>query len=219
MFLNSLGMRAVVDRSSSSAPNRNSGVWIQNFGTTADLQFINEVIEAACQIIHIAVRLADNGTLQYCPTRVTIRIIAASVFLLKALGLGVERRKFETTLNQLQYGIDALHRGTWDDLKLAARYATVLDGHVKHYKENFVTQTLRQEASFTELVSDANLSEGMMNPNDEINLADMQSFRNSQNWFSIPLDPFGPGTDEDVGPAGPEDGNWGLLWNFPLFPE
>lgn len=194
MFLNSLLMR-VVDRSSSSAANRNSGGWI-----------------------HIAVRLADKGKLQYCPTRVTIRIIAASVFLLKALGLGVERRKFETTLNQLQYGIGALYRGTWDDLELAARYATVLDGHVKHYKENFVTQTLRQEASFAELVPDANLDDGIMNP-DDINLAEAQSFRNSQNWFSISLDPFGPGTDEDVGPAGPEDGSWGLLWNSPLFPE
>lgn len=220
-------MQAIVDRSAmnmgnnTSPSNRVSATWMQSFATSADLRFVVEVIEGGCQIIQSAVRLANTGTLQYCPTRVITRVIAASVFLLKALGLGVERARLETSLSQLQDGIEALRKSTRDDLELASRYAAVLDDHIEQYRKSFVTQASRQD-SFAELHPTTAPNEAPVSDVGEFNFIGIQAFQNPQEWLSMPLDismaPFGVATDEGPETDGLYDGDWSLLWNLPLFP-
>lgn len=239
IFLNSLGMQAAVDRSAdlftrghdttTSSSEESSSTWFRNFATLMDLQFVVEVIDGACQILQSAIHLADTGTLRYCPTRVIMRVITASVFLVKALGLGVERTRLEASLNYLQRGIEALRNSTWDDVELASRYAAVLDLHLEKYKRHFVMKPRRQDpgAAATEPKLDAIsvvANEPVANGEDDAGLMDIQVFQNPQDWLSIPLDvsmaPFGVHTDEDecTGLVGLEEGDWSFLWNLPSFP-
>jgi hypothetical protein len=236
IFLNSLGMQAAVDRSAdfltrghdttSSSDHQTPSTWFRNFAASTDLQFVLEVIDGGCQILQSAIRLADTGTLRYCPTRVIVRVIAASVFLVKALGLGVERTRLEASLDYLQRGIEALRNSTWDDVELASRYAAVLALHLEEYKRKFVLKPCRQGVEATDPNSCAVsvVDEPIANGNDDASLVDMQVFQNPQDWLSIPLDismaPFGAHIDEDecAGLVGLEEGDWSFLWNLPSFP-
>ncbi|KAJ4211709.1 hypothetical protein NW759_012311 [Fusarium solani] len=225
VFLNSLGMQAIADRltdavsKTQESTDRHSPTWIQSFATTADLQFVMRVIDGCGQILQSTVRLAEKEKLRYCPTRVTRRVIAASVFLLKALGLGVKQAQLETSLDFLQGGIEALRGSTWDDLELASRYAAVLEVHVERYKHNFVKTTFQQG---TEQSMTAGLDRLLANEGRDLDMVDMQAFQNPEDWLSVPWDmsmaPFGVATDESTGMIGLDDGDWSFLWNLPVIP-
>lgn len=125
-------------------------------------------------------------------------------------------------MDQLQRGIDALRQSTWDDLELASRFAAVLDNHIDQYKQRFVIQASREEATVVESTSNAVLHQGISNHEGDYGLSDVQSFQDAQSWLSMPLDilmaPFGVATDEAAEPVGLEDGDWSILWNLPPFP-
>ncbi|OJJ54416.1 hypothetical protein ASPSYDRAFT_81463 [Aspergillus sydowii CBS 593.65] len=165
--------------------------------------------------------------MQAAVDRSTDSFTRASVFLVKALGLGVERTRLEASLDYLERGIEALRNSTWDDVELASRYAAVLALHLEEYKRNFVMKPCRQGPGVTDRNSYAISSvvnEPVANGEDDASLLDMQVFQNPQDWLSIPLDismaPFGVHTNEDecAGFVGLEEGDWSFLWNLPSFP-
>ncbi|UPK89181.1 hypothetical protein LCI18_000116 [Fusarium solani-melongenae] len=224
IFLNSLGMQAIADRLTDALSNaqesidQSSSIWMQSFATATDLEFVTRVMDGGCQLLQSAIRLADKGTLRYGPTRVTMRVIAASVFLLKALGLGVKQTRFESTLDSLKRGIEALRKSTWDDLELASQYAAVVDSHIERYKNNCATKTPKQAV---ERSMSAGLDRSVANDGHELGIFDMQTVPNLQDWLSVPWDismaPFGVSMDESTGMIGLDDGDWSFLWNLPVF--
>lgn len=209
IFLHSLGMQAVVDRAMASGPSadRADPGWIHGFVTSADAEFILQVIDGSCKIIQCAVRLAEMGSLRYCPARITMRVIAASVFMLKALGFGIDRASVEASLQCLQQGIEALDSSTWDDLDLASRYAVLLRAHIDGYKRGLAGPENNMGAG-TGDGEDWSSAPGETQPGDDVRA-----------WLNVPVDmsmaPFGVSIDESIGIVGLDDGDWSFLWNLP----
>jgi len=102
-----------------------------------DLHSIKVVRESSGEILDIATKLSNDGLLAFCPVRVFLRIVAASIFLLKALSLGAKEADATGSLHLLERCIEALMLGRSDDIHLSSRYADLLARHVRSFKRNF----------------------------------------------------------------------------------
>lgn len=67
-----------------------------------------------------------------------LRITTASVFLLKALAVGVSTSRLRRSLDTLTRAICALRSSTPDDLHLSGRYATLLETSLNRLHGSFV---------------------------------------------------------------------------------
>lgn len=144
MYMNSLGMQAVVERSIAEAekdPSAADQTLLYNSTSTIDYNFIQEVVESSCQILHKVISLAENGCLRYAPVRIFLRITTSSVFLVKGLSLGVWSAKLQNSLDLLEKAISALRSSTLDDMHLASRYATLLELHLARLRQLFVVSS------------------------------------------------------------------------------
>lgn len=65
------------------------------------------------------------------------RMISASIFLLKALALGVRRTKLAESLRVLEMAISALQNSNLDDIHLAAQYGELLKIQVDRLRRSF----------------------------------------------------------------------------------
>lgn len=65
------------------------------------------------------------------------RMISASIFLLKALALGVRRTKLAESLQVLEMAISALQTSNLDDIHLAAQYGELLKIQVDRLRRSF----------------------------------------------------------------------------------
>lgn len=140
--MNSLGMQAVVDRvlQEGKVTNRRSDALKASL-TPTDYEFIQEVIDGCCQILQSVNKLAEEGTLRFRPVRIFHRIVAASIFLLKALSLGSHSSNLQASLATLEQTVQALHTSNFDDMHLASRYASMLEGHLARFRECLVPST------------------------------------------------------------------------------
>lgn len=142
--MNSLGMQAIVERAlaeSEKDPNAPDHTLLYNSSSTVDYTFIQEVVDSSCQILHKVISLAEKGCLRYAPVRIFLRITTSSVFLVKALSLGVWSAKLQNSLDLLEKAILALRSSTLDDMHLASRYATLLEVHVARLRELFIVSS------------------------------------------------------------------------------
>jgi len=106
-----------------------------------DFCFINDVRESSGHILAAARKLSDDGHLQYCPVRLFLRIVAASIFLLKAISLGSREADANASLDQLDRCIEALMFNRVDDIHLCSRYAELIARHVRRFKRNLRRRT------------------------------------------------------------------------------
>ena len=156
MYINSIAVQALVERASSCASARG---WLdQDFlrpEFSQDFRFVKEVRDASLEILRIATRLSDRAVLQYCPVRVFLRVVAASIYLLKTISLGSREADVTRSLTQLQCCIRALQNNQADDIHLAGRYATLIAKHVRQFKRNFRVQkpTTMHSAAVSRAVS------------------------------------------------------------------
>lgn len=67
-----------------------------------------------------------------------LRITTASVFLLKALAVGVSATRLRRSLDTLTRAISALRGSAPDDLHLCGRYATLLETSLSRLQDSFV---------------------------------------------------------------------------------
>lgn len=67
-----------------------------------------------------------------------LRITTASVFLLKALAVGVSASRLRRSLDTLTRAISALRSSAPDDLHLCGRYATLLETSLNRLQDSFV---------------------------------------------------------------------------------
>lgn len=120
--------------------------------TRNEYDFIEEVIDGSDAILsqiishsqpqHPPHQTNQQKQLQYLPIRIFLRIISSSVFLLKALSLGVRMAKLHESLRLLDQAILVLQSGGWDnDFHLIAQYATLLDIHVSRLRQTFASSS------------------------------------------------------------------------------
>jgi hypothetical protein len=143
-------MQAVVERAladdsnnnNSNNSNSNSGEDFRPINIDpVDYEFIQEVIDGCCQILKKVIDLAEADTLRFSPVRIFLRVTSSSIFLLKALSLGVRHAKLQESLDVLDKSVQALRSNILDDVHLASRYAMLLETHVCRLRRNLVASS------------------------------------------------------------------------------
>ncbi|KAL2274819.1 hypothetical protein FJTKL_02721 [Diaporthe vaccinii] len=110
------------------------GKHLKNF----DYNFIQAVVDGCLETLRITAALAQRNILRYAPVGVFLRITTASVFLLKALAVGVSATRLRRSLDTLTRAISALRASAPDDLHLCGRCATLLETSLNRLHGSFV---------------------------------------------------------------------------------
>lgn len=69
--------------------------------TAREYGFIEEVIDGCCETLEKIAALGKAGSLYFSPMRLLFRTISSSIFLMKALALGVRTSKLQEALQIL----------------------------------------------------------------------------------------------------------------------
>jgi hypothetical protein len=147
MYTHSMTMQALVEQIREASETQDLWHWRENWRSKHEgLLYVNEVREASCKILSIAVDLSDASLLQHCPMRFYLRVVAASVFLLKALSLGSREADIITSLDILDQATKALQINRADDVHMSGRYATLIADHVTRFRQNFRSQNESRRA-------------------------------------------------------------------------
>jgi len=159
VFVNSIAIQASVERINTQGVG---DLWMQQDflrrENAQDLQAIKVVRESSGEILGIATRLSDDGFLAFCPVRVFLRIVAASIFLLKAISLGAKEADANASLCLLEKCIDALMLGRADDIHLSSRYADLIARHVRSFKRNLRSSRRPKLVNMTTVLDDSSAS-------------------------------------------------------------
>jgi hypothetical protein len=214
--MNSFGIQAAVDRVlGRRPPNSIDTDVLQSSITATDYCFVKEVIDSLCQALESVNRLFEAGTLRFCPVRVFLRIIMASIFLLKALSLGIRTTDLETSLGILERSIRALRNSNLDEMHLASRYGELLDMHLERYRQSLVPTAIPQGIHTVNQASRWIFDNNIPQKDDALGDLPMPGV---DDWLALPSDlsiaPFGFATD-DPSIAEPEDSSWDFLWSLP----
>ncbi|WEW54851.1 hypothetical protein PRK78_000277 [Emydomyces testavorans] len=238
VYTNSIGMQAVVERLlAESDPELVMDDVRQTNVDEIDYEFIQEVIDGSCHILQKVITLAETGALRFSPVRIFLRITSSSIFLLKALSLGVRNAKLQESLEILSRSIQALRSNSLDDIHLGSRYATLLESLVTRLRRSFILSNKKASRGSTrpssvrppsdqqnsggqpELAPIPGSTAGPMDvpnsvfDNQILSLNDISA----DDWLSLPFDPsmapFGDGGTQVW--SGFEGSNLNFIWNLP----
>ncbi len=234
IYINSIGMEAVCQRAVSEMDVDIDAGPLRPLLDGQEHGFINEVIDGGTQVLERTIKLAETDALRFSPVRTFLRITTSSVFLLKAISLGIRNVKLQSALDTLDRSIQAMRMSNLDDMHLAARYATLLQTHVARLRHAFMVSSRKQSRFGRTVTRRSSPSEAQPQQADGMTLADemlpTNPLRNSANgqdplplqelsaddWLSLPFDPsMAPLGDGTFGfPA--LDGNaLNFIWNLP----
>lgn len=149
--------------------------------------------------------------------RVFIRVIGASIFLLKALGLGAHTSSFQAPLAILDQSVLALGSSALDDMHLASQYAALLDLHVARFRQRLIPSSVPPGILAPDF--DFEWEGGGARAGGADGDASLPSdFQMSaDDWLSLPFDPsmapFGLEASSEMPEI--EDSTWDFLWNLP----
>lgn len=201
MYINSIAVQALVERASHATSGDH---WLeQDFlrkECARDLRFINEVRESSGQVLAITKRLSDEGVLQYFPVRFFLRVVAASIFLLKIVCLGLKVDDTRVALDQLEHAVEALMCKGSDDIHLSSRYAELIARHVRRMKRKFHVEHASRESATKANTPKSTAAPSQNEIRDNYVPASAMSGM-SQDDGTAQLD-FG------LGPSGGVNGNW-----------
>ncbi|KMU72045.1 hypothetical protein CISG_00353 [Coccidioides immitis RMSCC 3703] len=238
VYTNSIGMQAVVERLlAESDPDSALDEVRQTNVDDIDYEFIQEVIDGSCHILQKVITLAETGALRFSPVRIFLRVTSSSIFLLKALSLGVRNAKLQESLEILTRSIQALRSSSLDDIHLGSRYATLLESLITRLRRSFVLSNKRTSRGTTRPSSvrppaDLHSSAGqpdvghmtgngggqmeISNPVFDDQILSLNDI-NADDWLSLPFDPsmapFGDGGNQLW--SGFEGSNLNFIWNLP----
>lgn len=136
VYANSLGLQAVVQRTLAGSDADSPAGQIEISPT--DYTFIQAVVDGCLETLKITAALAQRNILKYAPVGMFLRITTASVFLLKALAVGVSATRLRRSLDTMTRAISALRSSAPDDLHLCGRYATLLETSLNRLHDSFV---------------------------------------------------------------------------------
>ncbi|KAL4953972.1 hypothetical protein BDW69DRAFT_205481 [Aspergillus filifer] len=230
VFVNSLGVQSIVERVLSETLPQ--GTIDATFVSQArelnmsrnEFDFIEEVIDGACVILARVVSLSNPRCL---PMMLLSRVISSSIFLLKALALGVRKTKLQDSLHLLDEAVAALLSNPLDDIHLVSRYATLLKTHVSRLRQTFASSR-REEIAKSGSEQDEARGMGVNEPEQPCP-TDVAWNSDAMDWsgqedlgglLSLPLDPlmapFGPwyGPEADLG-LDLDCLDLGFIWNLP----
>lgn len=188
-----------------------------------EYDLIEEVIDGTCAILSRIVFLSQTKSLQYFPIRIFLRMVSSSVFLLKALSLGVRTSKLQKSTRLLDQAIAALQSDQQDDIHLVSQYASLLQIHVSRLQQTFA-RSGRLESQKNGPSQEAPDTDRMDNLATEVTPWDpsmidwANQLDNPDDWLSLPLDPLmapfglwdGVPTDLDSGYL-----DLDFIWNLP----
>jgi len=135
VLCNSVGMQAICERFATD----NIIMSIPDFAASAnseDKRYHEEVISGGCDLLKKVLELEEKNALRYAPVRVLLRITAGSMFLLKALAMGVRQSQLRRALSILDATVIALRQSVLDDVHLSGSFATVLESHVERLRRS-----------------------------------------------------------------------------------
>nr|XP_056822917.1 uncharacterized protein N7477_004473 [Penicillium maclennaniae]KAJ5674539.1 hypothetical protein N7477_004473 [Penicillium maclennaniae] len=196
--------------------------------TVREYGFIEEVIDGCCQTLEKVAALGTAGSLHYSPMRLLFRTISSSIFLMKALALGVRNSKLQEALQILDRAISALQDDNQDDVHLKAQYATLLKIQASKLRRSLVsshqTASLQKPHSSDhtiQLPETTPLHAQLVHQQSTDNEVSSDTFSNFDfnDWLSLPFDP-------SMAPFGPHEGDFGVrmdgvdldldfLWQLP----
>lgn len=186
----SIGMQALLERQISGAGGIPAFQSFPDHGH--DHLLVQQVIDGSIEVLYTAAHLTTSSALRYAPIRVLQRIVSASIFLLKAMSLGVQGTKLSMALTAIADTIAALRQSAVDDVQLSCRYADLLEICVEGLRNKFVsynTGSALQQAA-TDTVSNF----GVDTLDSASSLAPEQSLHAENDplgadWLRLPVDP------------------------------
>jgi hypothetical protein len=209
-----------------------------------DYAFLDSVLDDSSRVLSSAVQLSRQQVLRSAPARTISRIISASIFLLKTLGIGAIATRLQASMELLQDAIAALRTSAVDELSLGLRYASLLEMHLSRLRSSFVTTAFLppppplpslafqhpppppsgsgfQGARDHEHASSSDLLPGGSGTCNDMALPNAAPDSACEDWFSLPFDPsFALSTTDDMyGFSNLEDGDLDFLWNLSFAPE
>lgn len=248
MFISSIAFQALVERASQTSLG---DPWLeQDFlrkEYAQDARFIDDVRESSGHILRIAKALSDEDVLRHCPVRVFLRIVSASIFLLKTLSVGSREVDARASLEQLDGGIQALMNNEAGDIHLSNRYAELIARHVRKFKRSLKPRNSRRPSidgrnpDQNGRSSDSHLDHSttsqsnsewqvpagngggpnVIGPVDISVPMDGGVFAAWDDWLSRPFNPMvAPfGIEPDQAAAGLASDSLDFLWDLPTFSE
>ncbi|KAF7195985.1 Transcriptional activator ARO80 [Pseudocercospora fuligena] len=236
MYVKSIALQALVARANQKAsPMALQGEQLRN---QQDYKYIEDMRNSSCQILSLAKSLCDASVLQYCPSRVYLQIVAASIFSLKILALGSRENDARASLKYLEDCVVALESSNANDIHLSNRYAELIGKHVRRFKRSLRSRRPQQAATTTQgsVSSDSAMPSHTMAASDPggtantFQLADEEVAGTSvptipaldwDDWLSQPLDAFAASFSTD--PIQPSTGlasdALDFLWELPMWSE
>lgn len=236
IYCNSIGMQAVCERAVTVSGNEPAS--LDGSRTTfdaGDQGYIQEVIGGSCDMLEKVISLADKNTLRFAPVRVFIRALTSSIFLLKAICLGIRNGQVRTAIDILHRTAQALRTSVPDDMHLVNSYAVLLELHIDRFQKSFLASVNRaiptrhntRQASMEAQGSNGNRQRPTTSREnnlgddfsqvdwDSLGLNDDGSIR-EDDWFSLPFDPamapFGS-TGTSTFPVGIDNDGLSFIWN------
>ncbi|KAF2755155.1 hypothetical protein EJ05DRAFT_494195 [Pseudovirgaria hyperparasitica] len=220
VYMNSLGMQAVVERTMTEAESGSAQA------DASDYEFVQEVVDGSCEILERIISLAESGSLRYAPVRVFLRITSSSIFLIKGLSLGVWNTKLQSSLGVISRAIQSMRASSLDDMHLASRYATLLELHLTRLRRSFKVSSRppkfysRPQSAERTVNNDWNTTQtdddmGVVQiPSMQPDLTDMTL---RDDWLTLPFDTNIPPFSLDGLQSFPrlDDGTLDFIWNFP----
>lgn len=197
--------------------------------TVREYGFIEEVIDGCCQTLEKVSALGTAGSLHYSPMRLLFRTISSSIFLMKALALGVRNSKLQEALQILDRAISALQDDNQDDVHLKAHYAILLKNQASRLRRSLVPSSSSlprprvndHERSLHLPEALSSIAQSPHQSNFESDGLGFDSFSDFDfnDWLSLPFDP-------SMAPFGPYEGDFGIrmdgvdldldfLWQLP----
>lgn len=121
-YINSLALQAVIDRCS-----QRRGV-VPQIGRR-DTEFIREVVSASRSLLTTVIEeMFPAGYLKHAPVRIYLRILSASMFLLKTFSLGARGVEVDRSMELIEGVCGCLRNAAVDDVHLGLRFADLLGG-------------------------------------------------------------------------------------------
>lgn len=168
IYVNSLSLQAVVERSASNAGNTvQAGQGGQVSMTTAQLspqtqnyfgklplgqlggfgatdqEYIREVVDGCRNLLRTVVEgLLPGDYLKHAPVRTYFRIISGAMFLLKTFALGAPRSDVKLSIDLMDSTVEALRNCVVDDVHLGIRFADLLDSLTSRLRNRFIQAPL-----------------------------------------------------------------------------
>lgn len=134
----SIALQAVVDRTLAEiAPDTE----VTHFHLTdTDKRYTEAIIDSCMEIFRVIIRLAETRRLVFAPENLFVRLTMACVLLMKALGLGVTKIKFDECLGTLAQVIAGLHEDKMSELQLGHQYKSLLGVCMKALRTRYSPQ-------------------------------------------------------------------------------